>query len=315
MKCVDVFNWLGDLPVVKVGVLVRLETKQADLPKYLGSTWRGVIGSSLQALICPFMPTPRSAQCTIKKYCPYFELFEKNSSLPGFNNVPRAYVFYPQKYGEDQLGLEITLFGYATKFVPALLKAVEKAQKTGLGAKRVPFELVSVFEILPDCGLNQLDLDLDKLRLKGPHSLVSWFRPYHGLDVEVNLVTPLRLRQKGKYLTRIDWPFFFLTLAKRLEALNVFFNDKPQLGKELWLELKEQLSTVKVEQENLIWTPLKRYSNRQKQKIPLNGLTGRAIVRSLTPWWWKWWQLAEIIYVGKGANMGLGKISIRELRP
>jgi CRISPR/Cas system endoribonuclease Cas6 (RAMP superfamily) len=63
-----------------------------------------------------------------------------------------------------------------------------------------------------------------------------------------------------------------------------------------------------VDKEELHWLDLKRYSRRQRKKIPLGGLVGRVYLNNVSSWWLKWWQLASLVHVGKGAGMGLGKI-------
>lgn len=311
----DSLELFGDLPLLKLIVWAKPIQEDPDsiktqLPSYLGSTWRGVIGQSLQRLVCPFIHSPRCPECSIKNHCPYFQLFEQNSSVPGFSSVPRGYILFPKKIKNKELCLEVTLFGSASRFLPALCRAILRAQKSGLGANRIQFSITRWAEILPEGGINPLSFDLDYLEIKGPFPLSIWLESMSSPKQrqEIVFVTPMRLRQRGKYLSRMDWSFFFSTLARRLEMLNIFFNGHEPIGQDSWLQLKETFSQAHVVRDELHWKDLQRYSNRQRRKVPLGGLVGKVVVENISSWWWRWWQVAALVHVGKGANMGLGKI-------
>ena len=313
----DSLELFGDLPMLKLIVWVSLAQENTDstgpqVPSYLGSTWRGVIGQNLQKLVCPFVQRPQPSECTIKAYCPYFQLFEQKSSVPGFSSAPRGYIFFSDQTEENKLRLEITLFGTASRFVPALARAILRAQESGLGAGRVPFNIIRWAEILPGGETNPLLFDLEYLNICGPFPLYRWVESMSFSTKqreEITFVTPMRLRQKGKYLSRMDWPFFFLTLVRRLEMLNIIFNGQKLIGPDLWLELKKAFSQAHVVKDELYWKDLKRYSSRQNRKVPLGGLVGKVVVENTSSWWWRWWQMATLVHVGKGTNMGLGKVT------
>jgi len=307
---IDPLSLFGDLPILKLKVEATIK-EQNNLPYFLSSTWRGVIGNSLQNLVCPFKKKNKNcASCAIREYCPYFQLVELDSDINGFHSTVRGYVLFSLLTNRDKLWLEITLFGRASKFVNALILALIEAQKIGLGYRRMPFVLSSIVELLPSGRKNILSLDCDKLNIKGPFSLREWIENFSIAIVEkIYFVTPLRLRKQGRYLFKMDWPFFFSTLARRLEMLRVFFGGGERLSKDEWYKLKSIFENeAKVDREDLIWKDLKRYSNRQKRKVPLGGLIGTIYISEISPWWWKWWQMAHFVYVGKGASMGLGRI-------
>ena len=76
-----------------------------------------------------------------------------------------------------------------------------------------------------------------------------------------------------------------------------------------FLELKKAFSQAHVVKDELYWKDLKRYSSRQNRKVPLGGLVGKVVVENTSSWWWRWWQMATLVHVGKGTNMGLGKVT------
>ncbi len=60
--------------------------------------------------------------------------------------------------------------------------------------------------------------------------------------------------------------------------------------------------------KDLRWDDYARFSNRQKKKVPMGGLVGQCSFVSDLPYLEKWLKCAELVHVGKGAAMGLGRI-------
>lgn len=108
----------------------------------------------------------------------------------------------------------------------------------------------------------------------------------------------------------MDWPFFFASLARRLEGLNCLFNNGNLLGRQVWKELTDEFNNINIKKEELSWQDLRRYSNRQGRKVPLGGLTGRVVIKNSSDDHFQWWLAASLVHVGKGAVMGLGKIRL-----
>ncbi len=301
----------GDLPLLKLRFLIQVP-RYAELPKYTGSAWRGIIGLELQRLVCPFDLRPVCRTCTVKEHCPYFLLIEKQTTLPGFSEAPRGYVFYPPIPKENSIReLYVTLIGSYSKFLPAVAKAILKGRSSGIGGERYPYEVVSCEEALPDGSFNEISPEAN-MSADGPYPLREWLGglPEPPEELSVRLITPVRLRRRGKYLDIMDWPFYFGTLARRLEALNKLFHEGELLGKDLWLSLQEHFRSAEKVGSYLRWWDLARYSGRQKRKVPLGGLVGKAVVKNPSSLDLEWWKTAELLHVGKGAAMGLGKIEI-----
>jgi hypothetical protein len=108
----------------------------------------------------------------------------------------------------------------------------------------------------------------------------------------------------------MDWPFYFESLARRLEALHCLFHEGQPMGKEAWLALKEGFRFNGSIRGDLRWRDLSRFSGRQKQKIPMGGLVGEAVMDKPSRAAMAWWRAAELVHVGKGVVMGLGKVEI-----
>lgn len=306
----------GVLPVLKFRCHVRIGA-DARLPGYMGSSWRGMLGWEVTRLICPFSRKPVCRECGIRTHCPYFLLLEQKSSLPGLRESPRGYVIYAPVSGErGRLVLDVTLFGRQTRFLPVVVQALFRGQRSGLGAGRHPYEIMFWEEVLPDGELLPLPPSPEGCAMiKGPHRLGEWLcrEGEPAGDLPVRLVTPVRLRKKGKYLGsgEMDWPFFFGGLVRRLEALLCLFDDGEPLGRELWMALQEGFRGASERiRDDLRWHDYARYSNRQRRKVPMGGLVGDVLVRDASPWFREWWRAAELVHVGKGTSMGLGKVEV-----
>lgn len=67
---------------------------------------------------------------------------------------------------------------------------------------------------------------------------------------------------------------------------------------------------VQIEMDQLNEDNIIRYSNRQKAKIKLDCLSGKVLYKGDITEFMPYLRIAEIIHVGKGTAMGLGKIKI-----
>jgi len=308
----------GGLSVLKVGLRILMETP-GDGPAFFGSAWRGLAGTELKRLCCPTEGKTSCARCRAQERCPYFQLFEGCSSLPGLSEVPRGYILYPPPGNESrERELYLTLLGRCTRYLPAMVAALLKGQKTGLGADRSRYRVLSIEEILPG-GLSE-PIPLVARSLAQPragHPLRQWLSTAggHGAGRQgVRILTPVRLRRQGAYLTAMDWPFFFESLARRLEAISRVHADGNPLGKETWMALLEHLGRANGFEARMRWHDYHRYSNRQKTKVPMGGLVGEVDLGPATePWLLEWWRAASLVHVGKGACMGLGRVEVDAL--
>jgi hypothetical protein len=307
----------GNLPLSRYRIGVRLSQ---PLPQttYMGSAWRGVIGWELQRLICPFTRRPECKSCLIRDHCPYFQLFEDQSPFPGIQEMPRGYIFSSTE-GRDmhEQMLIITLIGSCIRYFPAILKAVHEGGSAGIGPSRIGYAVQSVSGMAPGNGDQALPLDPDAWAgIDIAFPLVDWISPCPAVDRSADFVlaTPVRLRKQGKYLGKMDWPYFFATIVRRLEALNCLFANGEPLGKERYLALAQAFADTVTIQSDLSWVDYSRYSNRQHKKVPMGGLVGAATLKASESWVFPWLQAAGLVHVGKGASMGLGKIILSETK-
>lgn len=300
----------GDLPILRLCMEYEVDDPEL-LPKYLGSSWRGVLGWQMQRLCCPFGPKQTCPDCLIREQCPYHVLYELKGDLPGFRDAPRPYILLPETgAASDRQYLTITLIGRAVRTAPLLWKTVQEAARIGLGRERVGFAAHGWKEERPGQGWVDLPRAESYRHIQGGVVLRDCLCPAPALPWAVSLNPPLRLRAQGRYMTAMDWPVFLSSLAQRLEMLSVIFHHGNPLGMEGWTALKERFAGMGLRAEMTIaWKDWSRYSNRQRKKVPMGGLAGEALIHDAPAELWDWLRFACLVHVGKGAVMGLGRIA------
>ncbi len=304
----------GGLPLVRVrfGLMVS----GSGLPAFLGSAARGLLGWELQRLVCPFSSRPACKACVIKEHCPYFVLIEGETDLPGLADSPRGYVLLLERNTEenDRYWFSVTLFGGCSRFLAAVTAAVLSGRERGLGSRRFPFQVETLEEVLPGGASRPLPLRPESLRtMPAPASLTAWMGNSASLAasgrVRLRFSTPLRLRRQGKYLGALDGPFFLDTLARRLEAMNILYNDGAPLSPETRAGLHDLFSGFTPLALDLTWRDQGRYSGTQRCKVPMGGLVGW-VEAEVSPVVGEWLCVAALLHVGKGAAMGMGKVEV-----
>jgi hypothetical protein len=294
---------------------LRMEGARESLPRFLGSTLRGVLAASFRTLACE----TRREQCDgcwLLQRCPYAYVFETpvDDQVPAeilsrFDQMPRPYVIrVPREYaGEEWLSVEVVLVGRAGVLVPHLIQALREAGAKGIGARRTArFRIAGAtgIEVSPTAaGISMrpcagLPLTrLDDLRAEGDERV---------RQVTLDFVTPLRVKKFGGYLndaSRLDFAGLFGLLVHRIEALTaVHCAGKWRAGEELMQAARD----VAVKERRLRFKPLWRYSNRHGRPMPLHGLVGSIRFEGDLGPFMPLLRAGEILHVGAGCDLGLG---------
>lgn len=269
---------------------------------FTGSAWRGILGSGLQQILCPYTKKSKCLDsCSLQQAaCPFFSLFRKESTLPGKTAAPKGYILHsaPTKKDNGET-LEVSLFGNCHQFLLPIIEILHRAGRNGLTHQQCQFEIIEQEPLQPTSG-----------KISEPFRLKEWIEPENKTaDKRFIFQIPVRLRKNKKILGKMDWPFFFITLVRRLEALNCIYNDGTPLEREPMNMLENTFQSWDNIKDTLKWHDLWRYSSPQGKKIPLGGLTGDVSVNQCTPVQRAWFQAASLVGVGKAAVMGLGKIA------
>ncbi len=303
----------GALKILVVDMTAEVE-KPELLPRFLGSALRGVLGWQVRRLVCLFPRAGSCGKCAVRDGCPYFNLVERKSELPGLSDSPKGYVISPGPTGpEGVFTCRFTLVGDCMRFLPILVKAMAEGQAAGLGHSRNPYRIHALEKKSPNGMSRSLALNADEAFYGAD---ANNLKDFLGKDTDgdtllrIKIRTPLRLRRKGVYQGRLHWPFVLGSLVRRLEALNCLYNGGEPIGKAIWNDLQSIFGEIEVAESTMAWRELSRYSNRQRKKVPMGGIVGQATLQNISPEIMEWFRAAGLVHVGKGATMGLGQIEV-----
>lgn len=311
----SVVDLFGSLEILQLRVHYSLDRTEG-LPRYLGSAWRGAIGANLKRLTCPFPERRECGACIIREHCPYFALYEKSGEIHSAKDGVRPYVFYPHSGANSaptpNFSLDVSLFGSAVCYLPILWQAILMTAETGLGADRRSFEISRIEQQTAGTWYS-LPVDSEGFRQsRGPLKLSDCLGAPPCFPWRFRLMTPVRLRRQGRYLSQMDWAFFLAGIAQRLETLLVQFQQGRPMGAEAWKKLQGLFQLEAKIVHSLHWQDWQRYSNRQRRKVPMGGLVGAFTIEQAPASWWPWLEAAVLTHVGKGAAMGMGRLVVVE---
>lgn len=298
---------------------VKLTFKIGDewpRPAYTGSLFRGLFGHSLRALCC-MMDNTECKACPLSQNCVYARTFEPRAAVFDQKNlqVPPPFIINAPSASQPQrvqpgtfFTIEMHLFGTAISWLPVLLQAWQHIGKWSVCGKKNMFQLAQV---------QMLNLEGETISQGLPSELGAMGNGFiptplpHADYHELQLVTPLRLRQKKRNIdaAALNGEVFIKNLYRRYSLLHNNYADSSAT-----LSRLPAFHFPKVQKE-LEWTDWQRWSNRQMKSIKLGGLTGTLRLEghlepfndalSYLPW----------INLGKSCSLGLGRMRVERLKP
>lgn len=275
-----------------------ISQQRAELPPYLGSTLRGVIGQALLQTdkdACAFLyrngeDTIHTGQVVVKPYM----------IIPPEICMPQTVI----RQGES-IEFEFLLFGNAVEYLPSLIRALEKIHRFGLGARRYPFSLSKI-----------INSQTQRFIWRKERSLVSNVDtvtvPCYELQdvtgVVIKICTPLRIRHGGKLVKNISFQTLIRNITNRVISITERYGGwADQIEAERVQSLAAEVRTVR---EELRVERMERYSNRINGKMDFSGLTGEVeYAGDLSPFV-PWLYAAQTLHVGRNTTFGMGKIEV-----
>lgn len=267
----DLIPALSKMPILQVE-LSFLAKQSPYLNQDRGAIWRSVLGMQLLRHHCP-SHSSRGCQCPIERPCLYARLFL--NPIPPDSQVMRQYTNAPQPYTlstcagqriDDNLWqttLLVSLFGQACEAQTEVIIALIRGAKAGIGPNREPLHLANQ-AVLKHKNSSSHCLDIEVLATSG--------------KVEIQLLSPLKIKQQGRYCQAKDFTprTFFAALQRRACMLSYFHQGlQVETGFQTRVQAAEALQW---QRKKLHWQNSERFSQRQKQKIPLGGLVGRCLL-------------------------------------
>lgn len=304
---------------------IRFET-EAELPPYKGSTIRGVFGHALKRTVCVLRHQECPA-CILRRKCLYTQVFETPLSLPENTatrngSVPHPFVIEPPldpsiSYRPgDTLECGLLLFGEVNLMLPYFIHGFEEMGRIGIG-RRGPGGRPGYFRLMEVVSGNRLLYSTTdgRLRAEGAtEELDLTHRDGGGKtdSVQVDLKTPLRFKREGRLSDGLPFETLVRLMLRRISSLMEAFGEgEPDLD---YRGLVTRAGAVSADFCELRWIDWERYSNRQKLRMQLGGLTGAVTYRGLLEEFLPLLEFATKTHIGKQTSFGLGRIAF-EAKP
>ena len=307
---------MNSLTLLRLHVTIGL-LNDAHLPPYKGSSLRGAIGHGMRALTCS-TKTADCAGCGRIPDCPFTRLF-KPDQMPG-RSIPASYVIDPPALREtrfmrgDRLAFTLTLFGDAADCVATWINAMKVAgARFGLGENRARFEVIRVEAENPAGGTAPVPEDGACARSESLPGFslaeaIAYFALHPARNAAVQILTPLKFKDKGSVINDLTAPLFFETLFRRLKSLSYFYAPDAPLP-----EYNPDFSHVTMESKSLRWVVLERKSMNHPTAINLGGFIGSFTLSNLSPELAAFLWFGQYTHLGKNTVYGCGKYRV-ELR-
>lgn len=112
------------------------------LPRWMGSAFRGGLGTHLRKVIC-YRPMQECTDCGLAGECLFYAAYENPHAKRGKGPPPRPIILVPPFFGkpiefEKEAGLEVKLLllGEYSRYLPQLLLSLQQFGSYGLGGER-----------------------------------------------------------------------------------------------------------------------------------------------------------------------------------
>ncbi len=291
----------------------------AKLPIYKGSTFRGAFGITFRNAVC-ITKQPVCEGCMLKTNCSYFRVFETEMDLrevkylTNVQKTPHPFIIDPPTdYKKDYkageiLSLNLILFGDFADLLPYFVYTFIRMGQNGITTSRSRYKLLSVYS---------LDFENEKIKVYdhereivktgfAPIELSPDFvEPVSNPEaIRLSFITPWRVQNEGNIVhdpAKVNISLLFKSLLIRLTTLGAAFGDKKLKFREI------NTDEILINENNLKFYELQRYSNRQSRKIYISGFTGSLLLTGNVSQIYPWLRIGEFVNIGKNTVFGLGK--------
>ena len=319
--------WQSPLPPV-LDLSVEYRTAEPQLlPPFLGSALHGVLGRTLRELACSHPKRPQCQGCPALASCGYTELFETPGLLGDAvrgvrEQAPRPIAFAAKPLesraaGEGhavptgtRIGFAVALIGTGPALRLGLLsEALRRAASFGFGTVETPSGEWRRGRLVPGVEIRaqQTPSLMPGSRLVENEGAQS---PQATAQLHIETISPLRLKAGGRIVSTLAPLPLVTALARRANALSVIHGTGLAcVDERLAIEAARE---IKISNEQIRVRDVRRYSERQQQRMSWPGTEGRAVWRGGgIP------ALADLltfgarVQVGKGTALGFGRFELR----
>lgn len=314
---------LNQFRVARFRALYKVGRQGLFLPPFKGGTFRGVFGSVLREVACTCPQDRNGYVSNHHDHCVYAYLFEtqaKQEAAPARSeNVPRPFLFIPPENDKtfyapgETVWLGFSLFGKGIEYLPYFIFTLQKMGEKGFGRGNHVAQLLQVFSVDLDGQLVSIYENTDRI-IKNQYHLYSGediLRKASSARNRVSLyfISPTRLKYSGQYNKCPEFHVVLRSVARRITSLLYYHHDGVRIDLDFSVFF-DQSKGVKLVESDMHWTEWERYSNRQKQRLKMGGVTGKAVYEGDLQPYQPWLTLSEYTNIGKNPTFGLGRTSV-----
>ena len=292
------------------------------MPPFPGSMLRGALCMAFRRLVC-VIRKQTCEECLLKRQCLYsvtFEPLPPQNKRINLSSTPHPYLIEwsseisgPHRKGQT-FRFSLVLIGDFIRKLPYFVYAVQQMGETGLGRandrnERKRFSLLNVYcqnEQLYNAQENSLPAEIPSREMTYP--------PARNCDVEtvsrvkIDLETPLRVKHNGRFVSRFDFPVLVQAALRRVRALwSCYAKEDIDIDTN---RIMNQARTIQLIRDDTKWTEQIRFSNRQRTKMNMDGVTGSLLFEGNFARLIPLMQMAEPFHIGKSTSFGLGKFRL-----
>jgi len=294
-------------------------TSPIILPLYKGAVFRGAFGGVFRRIVCA-NPRGECADCLLIERCLYPSVFEAKPppdfpDAEKFTPAPPPFVLNPPLtnrqlfHRNENLKFDLVLMGRFVDAMPYFVYTFTEIGRRGIGRDRGTFILDRIDHINGHTATPIYNNDSQKLTTISTTENLT-FEPENGLidELTLDLLTPLRLKNKGRLASRLSFPLLFERLLQRLALLFGLYGSNGKMP-DLAVLIKKA-NQVRVTFDLTHWYEWERYSTRQKTSMKFGGLRGKITFSGELSEFMPLLRMGEQVNVGSGTSFGLGRFKI-----
>ncbi|WP_033827886.1 CRISPR system precrRNA processing endoribonuclease RAMP protein Cas6 [Bacillus andreraoultii] len=315
MNDTSITHFLNEVQILQITAIYKAGENGLELPHYQGSTFRGVFGHVFKEVACTC-----SNQNIHHEHCPYAYIFEtrlqdEHQKIISSDDIPRPFIIWAENNNKlkfapgERFYLTITIFGEAVKYLHYFIYVLFHMGKKGFGKGKQQAELRQVFLVDEDGDFREQIYQHQKIYYNG--QILNSEKITSGIKdastCQLDFISPTRLKYQSHYTDNPEFHIIFRSAVRRITSLLYYHHGRQLLGID-FKELFRKAEEVKLVQSDVSWYDWERYSNRQKKRMKLGGIVGKAVYEGDLDPFIPWLQLAEWTHVGKNTTFGLGKI-------
>ncbi|KJD43088.1 CRISPR system precrRNA processing endoribonuclease RAMP protein Cas6 [Paenibacillus terrae] len=279
---------------------------KGELPLYLGSTLRGIMGHCIREFVCT-RPNVQCHKCELSPDCAYAKNFCSPGNEAGAVNPYVIHSLTRDKLRwepQDECQFDITLIGDATEHAGLFIDALLDMENKGWGSARLPFRLQQII----DPERQALIWSSSKLWMRNclPRPLSCEQRRAHTAVVRFD--SPVRILVSKQLRRQLTFAEMIHSLTRRIALLShAYTGHILQWDEQAMLNEANKIRTVAADWKQV---DFERYSMTRGGKLPLPAIKGWAQYEGdLTPFT-PILKAGEQLHIGKNATIGFGHYQV-----